>query len=471
MRNINLTEGTIWKQILSFALPLLVVNLLQQVYSVSDLIIVGNYGGIDAMAGIGASASLISMIIGLAVGLATGVSIITVQVNSSEDYDSLYKVVHTGYALAFATGIVLSLLGIFLAPAMLRLMGTPADILPYAIQYLRIYFISAVPVVIYNIGAGILRGVGDMRHPFLFLSIGILLNIGLDILFIGVFDWGVAGAAWAYVIAQLVTALLVTYSLARSMTPFRLFLRDISFHRGILSRTLKVGIPAGMQAFIVALSNVFIQTAINKFGKNAVAGFSAATRSDSFVFVLISGLAVAVMTFTGANIGARKVGRVKRGLRQSLVLAFVLVAALSGLIILLRRPIAAAFNPDPDVSAYTVRIMLFLLSMYWIFALTEVMGGAIRGMGNSLFPMVISLICMAGVRLLWILVVLPVWNSLDVVILAYPISWAASLIAYLIYIKVKGGIVPKKLLDEIRREAEEMEMYQQKPKGEDTAIS
>ncbi|HZK29066.1 MAG TPA: MATE family efflux transporter [Clostridia bacterium] len=463
MRNINLTQGTIWKQVLSFALPLFVVNLLQQAYSVSDLIIVGNFSGVDAMAGIGASASLISMIIGLAVGLAMGVSIVTVQAYSREDYDGLYKIVHTGYALAFVTGIALTLVGIFLAPVLLRLMNTPAEILPYAVKYLRIYFVSALPVVIYNIGAGILRGVGDIRHPFLFLSIGIILNIGLDFLFIGVFGWGVAGAAWAYVIAQLVTALLVTFSLATSLTPFRLFLADISFHRGILSKVLRVGVPAGIQAFAVALSNVFIQTAINRFGKHAVAGFSAAVKSDSFVFVLISGLAVAVMTFTSANIGVCKADRVRRGLRQSLVLTFVLVTALSGLIILLRQPIAAAFNPDPQVTFYAMRTIVLLLSMYWIFALTEVIGGAIRGMGNSVFPMVVSLTCMAGFRLLWILVVLPVWHSLDAVIVAYPVSWAVSLVAYLIYLKVKGGIVPQRIFDEMCPQTDQATVCEQKP--------
>ncbi len=453
IRNINLMEGPIWKQILLFALPLLVTNLMQQLYSVADLMIIGNYSGVDAMAGVGATTSIISMVIGLATGIATGVSVVTVQVSSSEDYDNLYKVVHNGYALATASGLLLTGLGIGFAPLLLQAMRTPPDILPYAVTYLRIYFAGALPVTIYNVGAGILRGVGDMRHPFIFLSFGVLLNVGLDFLFVGYFDWGVTGAAWAYVIAQLITALLVTMSLATSMTPFRLFLRDISFHSTILFRSLRVGVPAGLQSFIVALSGVFIQTFINRFGKHAVAGFSAASRTDSFVFVLVSGLALAVMTHTGANIGAGRHERVRHGLRQSLVLTFVLVASLSGLFILLRHPIASAFNPDPAVTSYATHIMSILLSTYWIFALTEIIGATLRGMGHSLFPMVVSLICMAGVRLLWMLVVLPIWNSFDVIIMAYPVSWLISLITYLVYFKRKGSRVLDQHIEEENAES------------------
>ncbi len=439
IRNVNLTEGNIWKQILFFALPLLMTNLMQQLYSVADLMIVGNFSGVDAMAGIGATSSIINMVIGLALGLATGVSVVTVQVSNSEDYDGLYKVVHTAFALALAGGLILTALGTGLSPLLLRLMKTPEEIYPYAVTYLRIFFLGALPVTAYNIGAGILRGTGDTRHPFIFLSLGVLLNVVLDFLFVGYFGWGVAGAAWAYVIAQFVTALLVTLSLTTSMTPFRLFLRDISFHRSYLSRSLRVGLPAGLQAFILALSGVFIQVFINRFGKHAVAGFSAASRSDSFVFVLVGGLALAVMTFTGANVGAGRYDRLRSGLRQSLLLTTVLVTALSGFLLLLRRPLALAFNPDPAVTGYATQMMTLILSLYWLFALTEIIGATLRGMGYSLFPMVVSLICMAGVRLLWMLLVLPVWNSFNVIVMAYPVSWAVTLVAYLVYLKKKGG--------------------------------
>ncbi len=438
VRNVSLTEGVIWKQILVFALPLLLINLMQQLYSVADLIIVGNFSGVDAMAGVGATASIINMVIGLAIGLATGIAVVTVQVNSSEDFDGLYKVVHTGYALALAGGLLLTAAGYFLSPALLQAMNTPPDILPYSTTYLRIYFLGALPVTLYNMGAGILRGVGDTRHPFIFLSLGVLLNIGLDLLFVGLFNWGVSGAAWAFVIAQSITALMVTFSLATSMTPFRLFLRDISFHPAVLFRSLRVGIPAGLQAFIVALSNVFVQTFVNRFGKHAVAGFSAASRSDSFVFVLISGLALAVMTFMGANLGAGRHERIRRGLRHGLLLMFALVTSLSGVFLLLRKQIAAAFNPDPLVMEYTTHILLILLSFYWIFALTEVMGATLRGMGHAIFPMVASLVCMAGVRVVWMYVVLPAWQSFDVIVMAYPVSWTILLAAYVFYFKWKS---------------------------------
>ncbi len=443
IRNIDLTEGTIWKQIFAFALPLLMTNLMQHSYSVIDLMIVGNFSGVEAMAGIGATASIINMLIGLALGLSTGCSVVVAQANGGHDYDKLYKTVHTTYALGLLSGVIISLIGVFLAPHLLVLMGTPADILPHATTYLRIYFVGALPVILYNMGAGILRGVGDTRHPFIYLSIGVILNLGLDLLFVGTLDMGVAGAGWAFVIAQSLVALMVTTSLVRSMTPFRLFLRDIAFHFEVLKDALKVGIPAGLQAAIVAVSNVLLQAVINTFGKHAVAGYTAATRIDGFVFVLINGLALAVMTFISVNKGAGRYDRVRRGLRESLALTFVVIVSVSAVLMLFRYPFASLFNADPDVIHYTTRTMTFILSFYWMFALCEVMAGVLRGIGQSIFPMVISLVCMAGVRLLWISIVLPMRNSFDVLLLAYPVSWIVSFIGYLIYLKVKRGLLPE----------------------------
>ncbi|MGI6157366.1 MAG: MATE family efflux transporter [Saccharofermentanales bacterium] len=442
-RPVNLTEGTIWKQILLFALPVLVTNIMQQLYAIFDLMIIGRYAGLDAMAGVGATASVISMIINLSVGLATGVSVITAQVNGSGNYDGLYKVVHTGYAVAVVAGLVITGIGVGLAPIMLGWMQTPADIMPYAVRYLRIYLAGGLPVIIYNMGAGILRGVGDTRHPMIFLSIGVILNIGLDLLFVRVFDWGVTGAACAYVAAQIVTAILVTASLMLSHEPFRLFLRDISFHRDILPDTMKVGIPAGLQAFVIALSNVFLQAVINGFGKHAVAGFSVATRVDGFVFMIISAIALAVMTFTGANVGARRYKRARKGTYQGIALMVGIVIVVSGILLLLRYPIARAFNPDPNVVAYSTHIMIYILSLYWIFGITEVLAGSIRGLGQSVFPLGVTLVFMAGFRLLWIFSVVPVVQTFRVVVLAYPLSWTAALLAYLVYIWIKGGVVPK----------------------------
>ncbi len=445
IRNINLTEGTIWKQIFAFALPLLITNLMQHIYAVVDLMIVGNYSGVEAMAGIGATASIINMLIGLSLGTATGCSVVVAQANGAHDYDKLYKAVHTSYALGLLSGIAVSLIGVFLAPQMLTWMGTPADILPHATTYLRIYFVGALPVVIYNMGAGILRGVGDTRHPFIYLSIGVILNIGLDFLFVGALDWGVAGAGWAYVIAQTLVALFVTISLARSMMPFRLFLRDIAFHRDELKDSLKVGIPTGLQAAIVAVSNVLLQSVINSFGKHAVAGYTAATRSDGFVFVLINGLSLAVMTFISVNMGAGRYNRVKRGLREGLVLTFVVIVSVSMVIMAFRTPIASLFNADPEVLRYATRAITFILSLYWMFALCEVMGSVLRGIGHSIFPMVVSLVCMAGVRLVWISIVLPIWYSFDVLLMAFPVSWFVSLIAYIIYLKIKLDALPEEV--------------------------
>jgi Na+-driven multidrug efflux pump len=316
-----------------------------------------------------------------------------------------------------------------LAPIMLGWMQTPADIMPYAVRYLRIYLAGGLPVIIYNMGrascaASAIRAIHDL------LSIGVILNIGLDLLFVRVFDWGVTGAACAYVAAQIVTAILVTASLMLSHEPFRLFLRDISFHRDILPDTMKVGIPAGLQAFVIALSNVFLQAVINGFGKHAVAGFSVATRVDGFVFMIISAIALAVMTFTGANVGARRYKRCAKGDIQGIALMVGIVIVVSGILLLLRYP---SHEPSirSNVVAYSTHIMIYILSLYWIFGITEVLAGSIRGLGQSVFPLGVTLVFMAGFRLLWIFSVVPVVQTFRVVVLAYPLSWTAALLAYL----------------------------------------
>lgn len=435
-RNVNLTTGSIWKSLLAFAWPLMLSNLLQQLYNTADLMIVGAFAGTGAQAGVGATGSLANMLLGFFIGLATGCAVIVAQMYGAEDYDGLYRIVHASYALSLASGVLLTVGGYFLSSPLLELMQTPADVHADATLYLQIFFIGTIPALIYNMGAGILRSVGDSRRPFIILASSAILNILLDLLFVGAFRWGVVGAGWATVLSQIVAAILVTLSLTTSATPYRLYLRDIAFHGHVVERAMRIGIPAGMQGVLISLSNVLIQSIINGYGKEAVAGFAAAVRIDGFVYVVINAVALAVMTFIGQNIGARHYRRAKKGMRQGMVMITVLAVALGGIFLLFSQQFAALFNSDPEVIHYTRRVMLFILSLYWLFGINEVIGGALRGAGRSMVPMVLTLICMCGFRIFWLYVILPLNRSFDFMLVAYPASWVVTFVIYLIYMRV-----------------------------------
>ena len=435
VRNVALTEGTIWKKLLIFALPLMLSNFLQQLYNTADLLIVGRFIGTEAQAAVGATGSLSNMLIGFFIGLSTGCAVVVAQMYGAEDEDGLYRMVHSSMSIALVSGVVLSVAGFFLSTPLLRLMNTPEEILADASVYLRIFFAGSIPSLLYNMGAGILRSVGDSKRPFYFLAVSSITNILLDLLFIAVFGWGVAGAAWATVISHIIAAVLVMMSLSKTDESYKLYLRDIAFHGPVGKRALKIGVPTGLQSVLISGSNVIIQTAVNGFGTLAVAGYAAAGRIDGFVWVTLNAVALAAMTFMGQNIGAGKIERAKKGLRQAIVLVVIVSGGLGAFFLIFAGPLAALFNPDPAVTFYIRRVMLYILSIYWLFGINEVIGGALRGVGRSMVPMLVTLICMSGFRVFWVYVILPLNRTFDFMLLAYPLSYVLTIIVYLIYMK------------------------------------
>lgn len=456
VRNVALTEGTIWKKLLIFALPLMLSNFLQQLYNTADLLIVGRFIGTEAQAAVGATGSLSNMLIGFFIGLSTGCAVVVAQMYGAEDEDGLYRMVHSSMSITLVSGVVLSVAGFFLSTPLLRLMNTPEEILADASVYLRIFFAGSIPSLLYNMGAGILRSVGDSKRPFYFLAVSSITNILLDLLFIAVFGWGVAGAAWATVISQIIAAVLVMMSLSKTDESYRLYLRDIAFHGPVGKRALKIGVPAGLQSVLISGSNVIIQTAVNGFGTLAVAGYAAAGRIDGFVWVTLNAVALAAMTFMGQNIGARKIERAKKGLRQAIVLVVIVSGGLGAFFLIFAGPLAALFNPDPAVTFYIRRVMLYILSIYWLFGINEVIGGALRGVGRSMVPMLVTLICMSGFRVFWVYVILPLNRTFDFMLLAYPLSYILTIIVYLIYMKMVDWL-PKSEETEPSEEIENIE--------------
>ncbi len=449
VRNVALTEGTIWKKLLIFALPLMLSNFLQQLYNTADLLIVGRFIGTEAQAAVGATGSLSNMLIGFFIGLSIGCAVVVAQMYGAEDEDGLYRMVHSSMSIALVSGVVLSVAGFFLSTPLLRLMNTPEEILADASVYLRIFFAGSIPSLLYNMGAGILRSVGDSKRPFYFLAVSSITNILLDLLFIAVFGWGVAGAAWATVISHIIAAVLVMMSLSKTDESYKLYLRDIAFHGPVGKRALKIGVPTGLQSVLISGSNVIIQTAVNGFGTLAVAGYAAAGRIDGFVWVTLNAVALAAMTFMGQNIGAGKIERAKKGLRQAIVLVVIVSGGLGAFFLIFAGPLAALFNPDPAVTFYIRQVMLYILSIYWLFGINEVIGGALRGVGRSMVPMLVTLICMSGFRVFWVYVILPLNRTFDFMLLAYPLSYILTIIVYLIYMKMVDWLPKREEIEPI----------------------
>lgn len=434
-REINLTKGNIWKQVLIFSIPLLLSNLLQQLYSAVDLIIVGNFAGENEMAAIGSTAAITNMIINFFLGLAVGCSVVVAQYFGSYDYENLQKTVHSTYAIAIGGGLVLMVAGYFASPLCLGLMQTPPEILGDAVTYMRIIFAGSIPLLAYNMGAGILRSVGDSKRPFYFLIVSTFTNLVLDIIFVYFFHWGVAGAGWATVISQIISTLLVTFSLVGADTIYHLNLRKIQFHSRTCLEIIRIGFPAGIQGTLIAFSNVLIQSMVNSFGPVAIGGVAAASRLDGIVFSVLNSFSLASTTFAGQNYGAGLRSRLKRGAKEISALTFICTFAIGMLVFLARYPLVELFTSSAEVVRVGTRMMAFLTPFYWILGLVYTLSGYIRGVGESLRPMVIILFGMCFFRLAYLYIALDIDKTLDMIFFCYPVSWLLTLLIIFVYFK------------------------------------
>lgn len=430
---IDLTEGSIWKVLFRYSIPLFFSNLLQQLYNTVDLMVVGNYAGETSMAAIGATGSLVFMMIGLFMGLGIGTSVIVAHAFGARDHKALFRSVHTTYAVALGSGLLLTVLGHFLTPQILVWMGTPETILQEAILYARVYFYGSIPMLIYNMGSGILRSIGDSRKPFIYLVISAVSNIALDLVFVAGFHMRALGAGIATLISQVLTAVLVTLTLMRSTEAHHLNLKEIRYYKHETRRTFVIGIPAGIQGALISFSNVLIQSQVNLYGDAAIAGVSAANRYDAFLAVGMQSFVMAATTFTGQNIGARKIERLKRGSRTAVLMGVLSSVIIGSLLLVFSRPLMQLFSSNEEVINYGLSKMRVLTPLHWIFSIAMIMAGILRGAGKSMVPMIISIFSIGIFRMIWIFVVSPFWKSIQVVFFSYPISWSMSLILTLIY--------------------------------------
>lgn len=432
-RGTLMTEGSVWRHMIRFALPIFWGNLFQQLYSVVDSLVVGNYVGKDALAAVSSSGSLIFLLVGLVGGIFSGASVVISRYFGAKDEDNLHTVIHTTVAFGLVAGVVVSILGVLFTPTILIWMGTPESVMPNSIAYLRIYFSGVIFTVLYNTATGIFQAVGDSKRPLFYLIISSCLNVILDLLFVLGFGMGVEGAGWATVISQAISCILAFRRLMRTDSVYRVWPRKVRFNMPMLKQVLTMGIPSGVQNSIIAFANVIVQSSINMFGAMAVAGSGANAKIEGFAFLPINSFALALATFVSQNLGAKEYDRAKKGARFGIVTCILLAEAVGIMIFLLAPQLIGIFNNDPAVIAYGVLHARTTALFYFLLALSHAIAGVMRGAGRSIVPMIVMLVCWCVIRVTYILAYARGTGDIQMVYWAYPITWTLSSIAFLAY--------------------------------------
>ncbi len=418
-----MTEGSIWKSILLFSVPLILGNLLQQLYNTADSIIVGNFVGSNALAAVGSSGSPIFLLIGFSQGIAVGAGVVVAQYLGAKDREDAQRAVHTALALAVLLGLILTIGGILVSRALLTAMDTPAEVLEDAVTYMQIYFGGVLFSVVYNMAAGILNAAGNSQRSLLYLGIASGTNILLDLVLIAGLRMGVAGAAIATDISQLVSCVLALRFLMQVQDDYRVTAREIRVHGKMAVRIIKVGLPTGIQNMVISLSNILVQAGVNGYGAAAMAGFAAYMKVDGFNILPIMSFSMAATTFVGQNFGAGKLDRVKKSLWVTLGMGVVYTILTGVLLLAFQDPIMHLFTHEEDVVAFGCTAMHYFCPFYWELSILHGLAGTVRGTGKTIPPMVVLLVSLCVFRIGWIQWVLPFFSSIDGIFLLYPVSW------------------------------------------------
>lgn len=429
-----MTEGPIWKHIVMFAFPLLIGNLFQQFYNTVDSIVVGNFVSTQALAAVGSTTAIINTIIGFFMGMSTGAGVVISQAYGAQDDKRVHDAVHTMVLTAFIMGIILSLIGVFGAPYMLRLMSTPEDVMADAKLYLQIYFSGATTIIMYNMGSGIMRAVGDSRRPLYFLIVSASLNVVFDLIFVLVFHMGVAGVAVATVLAQGISAALILITLSRTHENYRLIWRDLRIQPAILKRVMSLGLPSAIQMMLTSFSNIFVQGYINAFGSAGMAGWSSYSKIDQFVMLPMQAVSLASTTFVGQNIGAKDIPRAEKGVRTSIGISFSVTLTLSVLLMIFARPMLMMFTSEPAVLDYGELFIRTNTLFLPITCMNQIYAGALRGSGDTKAPMVMMLSSYVLFRQIYLFAashLLP--GNPQVISLGYPLGWVLCTVLMTIY--------------------------------------
>ena len=424
----DMTEGTIWKHLLKFALPMMAGLLFQQLYNTVDTIIVGQFVGKEALAAVGSVSSIVATLLGFAVGLSSGGTVVISQRYGAHDYPALGKAVHTSISLTFIMSVVLSVVGVAIVNPLLRMMSTPADVFEEAHTYLVIYFGGMGGMLIYNMGSGILRAVGDSTRPLYFLVFSAVVNTVLDLVFVLAFDMGVAGVAWATIIAQALSALMVLWVLSRDHAPYGIRWHELCLDRDMLKQICGLGLPAGIQQGITSFSNVFVQASINAFGSACMAGWSSYSKLDVFLSVPVQAVSLGATTLVGQNVGAKKMDRVRSGVKQAQLMGASITAALSVLMVAFAPVFLRLFSTEPDVLEFGTWFVRIISPFYILTCFTQSFSGCLRGVGKSQATMYICLFSFVVFRQIYLQTGRLFGSPLLWVTLAYPIGWLMAAI-------------------------------------------
>ena len=418
-----MTEGNITRHIIMFAFPLLIGNVFQQLYNTVDTWVVGNYVSNEAFSAVGTVGPIINMLIGFFMGLSSGAGVVISQYYGAKRYDEVHDTVHTSLVMTLIMGVIFTGIGLSMTPFMLRLMNTPDNVMPESSAYLTIYFSGMLGLMIYNIGSGILRAVGDSQRPFYFLVVCAVLNTVLDLLFVLVFKMGVEGVALATILSQGVSAVLVIITLMRTDTCIKVRLRDLKINFAMLGKIFRVGIPAAIQMAITSFSNIFVQSYINYFGDNCMSGWTAYAKIDQLLFLPMQSISLASTTFVGQNLGRNLIDRAKEGVKQSLIIAMISTIILMIPVMAFASPVVAFFNSKKEVVEIGTTLLLWLSPFYVLCCFNQIYSGALRGAGNSRAPMIIMLASFVAFRQVYLFIMARICNEIIPIAMSYPAGW------------------------------------------------
>ena len=434
IQNQRITDGVIWKQLILFSIPIMIGTLFQQLYNMIDAIVVGNFVGKTALASVGGSTQqIVGLVLGFFIELSSGAAVVIAQYYGAGEKKKLSDALHTTIAFCIMAGVILSLVGYFGAPTFLRWMNTPEDTMDGSILYLKIYFCGILFSFFYNVGAAILRAVGDSRKPLYYLMVCCILNTVLDVLLVLVFRLGIFGVAIATVFSQAVSALLILITLVRTKDIYRLSLLKISICRNSLLEMLRIGIPMGMQALMYSASNIVIQMALNRLGTDTVAAWSVFTKIDAFYWMVLTGFGIAITTFAGQNYGAKKYKRVLESVSVCVKLTLCISVGMSIFFLLYGKGLFGAFTADKNVIGIGVRILKYMAPAYALFVFIEIYSGALRGIGDVIIPTIMTCFGVCIFRIVWIFVIVPMNPTIEAVTLSHPVSWGVTALLYIIY--------------------------------------
>lgn len=439
-----MTEGNIWKLLIVFSIPLILGNLLQQMYNTADSIIVGNFVGSNGLAAVGAGTALINLIIAFSQGAAVGAGVIVSQNLGARDKERTRLAVHTAMCIAIILGVVLSTVGVITSRGLLISMKTPKSVLKDSVLYLQIYCGGLIFNVIYNMATGILNAAGNSKRPLVYLAVASVTNIILDLVFIKEFKWGVKGAAIATDISQALSCVLALGYLLRVKSDYKLNIKDLKIHGNTAKQIIRVGLPTAIQNMVISFSNILVQSSVNSYGAAAMAGYAAYLKIDGFNILPVLSISMAVTTFTGQNIGAKKPDRIKKGMWSALIMGIVYTVIIGVVLLMSSHAVLGLFTKNSEVISYGQHAMKYFCPFYFLLGILNILAGTVRGAGKGVPPMLILLFSMCIFRILWIKIALPFYSTIDGVFILYPISWLVGVMLMIIYTKF-GKWMPKNL--------------------------